>query len=119
MMVHLLSDQNRSEFLAVPQLVRFSMPIGADGPEPSLLIKANSLTLKYILRLPSLSLIFLNLSNGWLAYGIEVQDDPAHPALIWSILETDEEAAAMMALQIKSRCVVHLFNELAVRLRTH
>ena len=117
-MVHMLSGENRSEFLAVPQLVRFSMAIGAKGPEPSLLIKANSLSLRYMVRLRQLSLIFLSLNNGWLAYGVEFQDDPAHPAVIWSLLETDEEAAAMMALGVQSGCVVHLFNELAINVAT-
>src|SRR5687768_7120159 len=88
------------------------MPIGADGPEPTLLVKASSLQLKYLLVLKSFRLMFLRVDVNWLAYGIEIVDDPTHPALIWSLLEYDDERAALRAVIERPLCVVHLFNEI-------
>lgn len=110
----MLSSRNRSEFLATPQLVRFSMPVGANGPEPTLLIKANSLNLKYLVRLKRFRLVFLSVGPGWLAYGIELADDPAHPAVIWSLLEHEDEVSVLEALVQRPACIVHLFNDIAV-----
>lgn len=112
--MHLLAARLRDEFLAVPQLVRFAMPHGSDGPEATLLVKASSLTLKYFLRLKSFGLMFVRLADGGLAYGVSLRDDATHPAILWSVVEHEEEVRALKALASESRCVVHLFNELAV-----
>ncbi len=112
--MHLLAARLRDEFLAVPQLVRFAMPHGSDGPEATLLIKASSLTLKYFLRLKSFGLIFVRLADGGLAYGVSLYDDIEYPAILWSVVEHEEEVRALKALRASPTCVVHLFNEIAV-----
>ena len=88
-MVHVLSARHRSEFLAVPALARLTMAHGQDGLETTLLIKASNLTLKYLVRMKRLRMALLRAGTDALGYGVEVQDDPAHPALLWSLLEHD------------------------------
>jgi len=105
--MHLLSSQHRAEFLAVPQLVRFSMPLGANGLESTLLIKASSLHLKYLVRLKGFRLVFLSVGPGWLAYGIELADDVAHPAIIWSLVEYQDELSALKALVERPSVLSH------------
>lgn len=112
-MVHVLASHLRSEFLAVPELVRFDMPQGKDGFEPTLLIKSNSLRLKYLLREKSFRLIVTRVGQK-IAYGVEIPDDPDAPALAWSFLERSAEARALSTLIENPQCVVFLFNELAV-----
>jgi hypothetical protein len=41
-------------------------------------------------------------------------DDPEHPALLWSIAQNEDEIAALHTLLHDTRCVLHLFNEIAV-----
>jgi len=112
----MLSSRNRSEFLAVPELVRLSMPQGSDGREPTLLIKASALNLQYFLRLRQFNLIILLISGRWLGYGVELLDDAEHPAMLWSLLEYADELEALKALQRRSKCIVHLFNEIVVNI---
>ena len=110
--MHLLSARNRSEFLAVPQLVRFTLAQGKDGSEAVLLIKSSTLTLKYLLRLKRFCLVVLRIGAKWLVYGIQIDDDPEHPVVLWSLLEYDDEVDAMRALMAHPKCVLFLFNEL-------
>jgi hypothetical protein len=113
-MVHILSQRNRSEFLAVPELVRFDMPEGTRGPEPTLLVKTSSLTLKYLVRQRSFKFVLFFVGQSHLGYAIQVNDDPQAPATLWSIAESSNEVDALLALGQKSNCPVYLFNELAV-----
>ena len=112
--MHLLSRRNRSEFLAVPALTRFTLSNGQAGPEATLLIKASSLTLKYLLRLKRFHLLIFRISANWLAYAVRIEDDKDHPATLWSLLEYDDEFFALLTLIEKPKCFVFLFNELAV-----
>lgn len=112
--MHLLSRRNRSEFLAVPALLRFTLANGQHGPEATLLIKASSLILKYLLRLQRFHLLIFRVSANWLAYAVRIEDDKDHPATIWSLLEYDDEFFALLTLVEKPKCFVFLFNELAV-----
>ena len=112
-MVHILASHLRSELLACPQLVRFDMVQGMDGPEATLLIKASSLGLKYLLRREKFRLI-LTLIGARIAYAIEIPDDHERPGTIWSFLDLPAEKAALLALTKSPRCAVFLFNELAV-----
>jgi hypothetical protein len=112
--MHVLSSQYRSEFLATPQLVRFDFPHGAKGREPTLLIKATNLLLKYIIRGVPFGLVFAPLSNGGLLYGLRVFDDPEKPAVIWSVLEAEDEKTALLEICKGSSCQIFLFNELAI-----
>jgi hypothetical protein len=112
--MHLLSPRHRSEFLAVPQLARLTVARGKDGPEVTLLIKASTLTLKYLLRQKRFKFFAFRVSTKWIAYGVQIDDDPQQPAMLWSILEYEDETQALQTLLTESKCFVFLFNELAV-----
>lgn len=112
-MVHMLASHLRSEFLAVPELIRLDMAHGQNGPEPTLLIKSNSLSLKYLLRRRSLRFVLTQVGSN-IAYAVEIPDDPDAPAMAWSLMALPNEALALKTLIEIPRCVVFLFNELAV-----
>ncbi|AXW14866.1 hypothetical protein MAFF301069_15780 [Ralstonia pseudosolanacearum] len=111
--MHLLSKWNRSEFLATPQLVRFDYANGSDGREPTLLIKASTLALKYIVHGVRMQMVFSKVDDR-LLYALHVFDDAEKPALLWSMAERDEELLAVRALLRGEPCQFFLFNELAV-----
>ena len=112
-MVHMLASHLRSEFLAVPELVRLDMAAGREGLEPTLLIKVSSLALKYLIRRRSMR-VFVATLGQQLLYGVELPDDPDKPAVAWSLVALSAEIEALQTLTRKPRCVVFLFNELAV-----
>jgi hypothetical protein len=89
------------------------MAHGEKGPEPTLLIKASSLCLKYLLRRREFRLIVTRIGSE-IAYAAEIPDDPETPATAWSFVERHNEVEALRTLITDSRCVVFLFNELAV-----
>lgn len=111
--MHILAAHYRSEFLATPQLIRFDHAEGRDGAEPTLLVKASTLLLKYIVQGVRMQLAFSRLGDH-LLYALRVIDDERKPAIMWSILERDAEKAAISALAQGESCQVFLFNELAV-----
>lgn len=111
--MHVLSNQNRSEFLACPELVRFDYAKGSYDYEPTLLVKGSTLLLKYIVLGVRLQLIFARVDE-YLIYGLKVFDDPEKGALLWSVCERHEEISAISALTKGKACQVFLFNELAV-----
>ena len=111
--MHLLASHYRSEFLATPQLIRFDYAEGQGGFEPTLLIKASTLLLKYIVQGVRMQLAFSRLGNR-LLYALKVDDDEEKPGILWSILERDEEKTAIKALMRGENCYIFLFNELAV-----
>jgi hypothetical protein len=111
--MHILAAHYRSEFLATPQLVRLDYVRGQDGFEPTLLIKASTLLLKYITLGVPMRLAFARLGDR-LLYALQVYDDKERAGVIWSILERDEERAAIAALVRGEVCQAFLFNELAV-----
>lgn len=99
------------EMLGAPHLVRFTFPHNGDGRDPTLVIKANSLLLKYILQGVPLRLFFFPISNAFMAYALHVEDDPQYGPLIWSILSWDDERLAIEALGKSPECSIYLFNE--------
>ncbi len=111
--MHILAAHYRSEFLATPQLIRFDYAEGRDGPEPTLLVKASTLLLKYIVQGVPMQLAFSRLGDR-LLYALKVIDDVEASAILWSIAERDEEKTALNALIQGETCQVFLFNELAV-----
>jgi hypothetical protein len=111
--MHLLAGHYHSEFLACPQLVRFDYVQGDDEFEPTLLVKGNTLLLKYLAIGVRMQLVIARLSDR-LLYGLKVYDDPVKAAVIWSILEHEKEKSALAALARGSHCQIFLFNELAV-----
>jgi hypothetical protein len=111
--MHILSSNNRDEFLACPQLVRFDYAEGSHGFEPTLLVKGSTLLLKYLAMSAPMQLIFARIDER-LMYAIKVVNDPEKPAVLWSILERDEENKAILALCKARACRLFLFNEIAV-----
>lgn len=111
--MHLLSSHTRSEFLATPQLVRFVLAEGQSGLEPTLLLKASSLLLKYIVRGAPLSLTLCRI-RGRLVYAVGVEEDPGVPTLLWSVLESQDEHDALLEIAAGRQFPVFLFNELAL-----
>ncbi len=111
--MHILAAHYRSEFLATPQLIRFDYANGQDGFEPTLLIKGSTLLLKYIVLGVRMQLAFARLGSR-LLYALKVYDDEEKAGVLWSILERDEEKAALAALVRGETCQTFLFNELAV-----
>jgi hypothetical protein len=95
--MHILAAHYRSEFLATPQLIRFDYAEGRDGAEPTLLVKASTLLLKYVVQGVQMQLAFSRLGDR-LLYALKVIDDEEVPAIVWSILELDAEKAALSAL---------------------
>lgn len=111
--MHMLSNRNREEFLAVPQLVRFEFAAGQNGRELTLLIKGSTLLLKYIVCGVRLQLAFASC-NGRLLYAIRVFDDENNGGILWSIVERQEELDAVRAISRGQPMVAFLFNEIAV-----
>lgn len=112
--MHWLSNHYRSEFLATPQLVRFDYAKGKDAFEPTLLIKGDALILKYLIKGVALQFVAARVRGDRLLYGLLIFDDPAGPALLWSIMERAEEQQALFRLAEGEDCQVFLFNELAI-----
>lgn len=78
-----------------------------------MLIKGSTLLLKYIALGARMQLGFARLGDR-LLYAWKVFDDAEKPGVLWSILERDEEKAAIAALIRGETCQTFLFNELAV-----
>lgn len=111
--MHLLSSHNRSEFLACPQLIRFEYAKGHDDFEPTLLIKGNTLLLKYIVLGAPMRLAFA-MCNDRLLCALEVCDDGDNGGILWSVVERAEELNGIRGLARGEPLVAFLFNELAV-----
>jgi len=109
----MLSSHNRSEFLAVPQLIRFEYAHGHDGFEPTLLIKGNTILLKYIVLGARMQLAF-TMCDRRLLCALRVFDDGSNGGILWSLVERDEELNAIRGLASGAPLVAFLFNELAV-----
>jgi hypothetical protein len=89
------------------------MAIGDGGPEPTLLIKSTSLSLRYALKRQSLRFYLTRVGNKVL-YAVEIPDDPSAPGTAWSLVGLPAELTALRTLISSPRCVVFLFNELAI-----
>jgi hypothetical protein len=111
--MHLLSAQNRDEFLAVPQLIRFDYAAGQNDREPTLLIKGSTLLLKYIVLGARVQLAFAPC-EGRLLYAMRVFDDDSDGGILWSVAERQEELDAIRALAQGQPMFAFLFNEIAV-----
>ena len=114
--MHILSEHHRSEFLAVPQLLRTTMARGGSDFEPTVLIKTLSLSIKYLIRSRELQFVLMRLPDGFLGYGVLVDRDLDHPGVLWSVMEKEDERSALTALVAGSRCAVFLYNELAINM---
>lgn len=112
--MHLLSDTHWAEFLGSPSLVRLTMALGEDGRlEPTILVKADSLALKYLVSSPWSQLLIVRVAGDGAAYGVYVRDDAENPGLIWSLVESHEELQVIEIAATGTPCEVFLFNELS------
>ena len=110
--MHLPRAELWQEMLAVPQFVRFTFPLqNGDAQYPTLIIKAHSLLLKYIVQGVPLTLHFIALSDDRCAYVLHVADDPKGGVFLWSLLADADETAAIEDLGKHSGCSIYLFNE--------
>jgi hypothetical protein len=104
--------------LNVPSFVRLTWSQGAKGLEPTLVVKACSLLLKYMWLRLAVDLVFERLQSGALLYGVRVHDDPEKPAFLYSVAETPQEIEVALALAHGSEAVIHLMNEGTANLAT-
>jgi len=111
--MHILAGHYWSEFQATPQLFRIDHASGQHGNVPTLLLKASTLLLKYIVQGSPVELI-LARCGGRLLYGAKILDDVAKPATIWSIAEHAAERDALQELLQTRECPLFLFNELTL-----
>lgn len=111
--MHMLSSHNRSEFLACPELVRLDYSKGRDAFEPTLLIKGNTLLLKYIVLGAPMRLAF-TMHSGRLLCALKVSDDGDDGGILWSVVEREQELNGIRGLARGEPLFAFLFNELAV-----
>lgn len=111
--MHILAAHYRSEFLVTPQLVRIDYAKGANGFEPTLLVKGSTLLLKYMVLGARLQ-FHLGRVNDRLFYAITAYDDASKPAMLWSVVEKEAEINALKGLALGESCPIFLFNELAL-----
>ena len=111
--MHILSSHNRSQFLAVPQLIRFDYAYDRDGFEPTFLIKGSTVLLKYIVLGARMQLAF-TMCEGHLLCALKVFDDGDNGGILWSVVEREEELNGIRGLARGEPLVAFLFNELAV-----
>ena len=86
-------------------------PVQLGGREIKL--KGSTLLLKYIAQGVRMQLAVARLDDR-LLYALKIYDDEEKAGVLWSILERDEEKAAISALVRGETCQTFLFNELAV-----
>ena len=111
--MHILAPHYRSEFLATPQLVRVDYAKGAVGFEPTILVKASTLLLKYVVLGAPLRFAIGRVDDR-LLYAFIAYDDAAKPAMLWSVVENQEEVNALKGIVSSESCPIFLFNELAL-----
>ncbi|SSY70957.1 hypothetical protein [Alysiella crassa] len=114
-MPHILSKQYYDEFRTVTQLVRFDFIQVQDKFETTLLVKLNSLLLKYILTGSRITL-FIEYENGRIKYSIRLYEDNTnleYTVEIYSYIENENEIRALNNLNFDKNISVYLFNELS------
>lgn len=112
--MHLPSAELRQELLSVPTFARINMSLGRDGFEPTLIIKASTLTLKYIIRRGMFKLNVQQLPSGKILYVVIVDEYDERPLCIWATVETEEELSALGQIFEGKPMPVFLFNEACV-----
>ena len=108
-----LGDNYRREFLAVPQLIRLDAVNQENALRPTLLLKSNTLLLKYILLGVRMQLAFV-ICNGRLLYALRVFDNENKGGVLWSIAQNQKELKAIVSITQGKKIDVFLFNELAL-----
>jgi hypothetical protein len=112
-MIHILSKQNLEEFETVGPVCRFTLARKDEHLRgPTLLIKAPSLQLKFLVKTKAFQILFLSfMPEQYLLYSVRVNDDPSRPLDIWSVVETQNELEAINSFLANLSCPIFLFNE--------
>ena len=76
----ILDGDLRDEFLCTPELVRAGL---TNDNQLALAVKASLSQLKYLIATEIISLTLVPLSDGCLAYMVEIPDGPVHPAYVY------------------------------------
>lgn len=109
--MHIPSRIDYEEILVTPAMVRFTTSFDGDTRTPTILLRCTTLQAKCALQTSGYKVVLLPISNGWLAYGLEIEDDPENPMLLWSIVERDSEIEALRCLSKSSECAIAIFAE--------
>lgn len=109
--MHIPTNVIMQEMLKTPQIVRFSFPDQEGKRYPTLIIKAHSLLLKYIVQGVVAKLSFFAMSDGHFAYSLYIEDDPDKGVNMWSLLAHQDELLAIKELVKNGDCTIFLFNE--------
>jgi hypothetical protein len=99
------------EFAGTDSLVRFTKARGPEELEPTVLVKCSTLLLKYVVRGARIELSAALVEDNALAYALTIYDDMDHPAMLWSIVEREDEKTALIDAFSGKPCSIHLFNE--------
>lgn len=112
--MHILSTSQYTEFSGSPSLVQATLAFTGTRFEPTLLLKADSLPLKYVVLSSGLTIRFLKDARGALLYGVDISDDPHDPGIVWSLASSQDEIDALVAAVSSGCMAIALFNELSV-----
>ena len=113
-MIHLPNGKIRQEILATPHLVRLTKATGDKQIELTLIIRCDTLRLKYLFQQPNFSFSFI-VVNKILCYALLIEDGGAVPIIIWSAVQSQDELSSFYRILIDRRVVVHLYNEACVQ----
>lgn len=99
--------------MSSPAFVRLDYAYGTTQRQVTLLVKANSLLLKYAIQGVRMKLSFKSCA-GRLLYGLTVFDDDSFGPTLWTFAESQSEVSAILKLAAGNELAVALFNEVGV-----
>jgi len=111
-LVFIPSMELHQELLTAPQFCRFAWSHDADGVRAVLAVKATTLGLKYLTAEPVLHVLLFPVAQA-VGYAVVVNEG-GPPALLWSVIQSDDEKAALLSAVGAATCAVHLFSEAAI-----
>jgi hypothetical protein len=115
--VHLAAKHVLDEMMSLQQLARACVSqTGGSASEPTLIIKTKSLSLKYILKSPTIRIVLGQTNAKHLFYGILVDDDLHRPFTLWSLVEREDELEAVNRIALGEQFMLALFNEAVVNI---
>lgn len=115
-MVHILSDERRSEFLSGSCIARFEMCITNDEKKPTLYIKSNIIDLYFVSKSKYLSLDMIRSDGGELVYVIGIDERADMPFYLYSAVEIMSEKTALSLVLSGAEFDVILFNDYALEI---
>jgi hypothetical protein len=104
-MTHLLSGKHYEQFMREVAITRFTMADGQDGKECTLLVKAPTLLLRFLIKHKKFKVLAAKITGyPLLWYAVRVEDDPDKPFSIWSIVEDEDELTALRTFFERKHC---------------